>query len=289
MVASRPSNVIARRVVDDLIDFSGEAVMPKFMKFFFVQQIADIPMDDQEEEFDTLMCVRDDIRDENNKLMDLNVVIAQAEERITIKEEHMKVMEAAGCSIVCGPLEMVLLRHMRSCEWQFSADGAINLSGVETAMVVPCLIAESYWLFSLPFDAPLNDQSWKLVTKCKGVREYLEYICGLSFKCWTLAAYRLQDKIKVVFSEARSEDESFIGLMCDLCSRLRLSLTKNWWLIAELEALGQRGDALRSLEYMREIVVYDSATLGVLEQLLASTHVGMRLKAGYAADMDEAE
>ncbi|GKF76915.1 hypothetical protein Tco_0229385 [Tanacetum coccineum] len=76
---------------------------------------------------------------------------------------------------------------------------------------------------------------------------------------------RLQDKMKVVFSRARSEDESFIGLMRDLCSGLRLSLTKNRQLIAELEALGQRGDALRSLDYMREMVVRDSATLEVLE------------------------
>ncbi|GJW64669.1 hypothetical protein Tco_0116553 [Tanacetum coccineum] len=70
---------------------------------------------------------------------------------------------------------------------------------------------------------------------------------------------RLQDKMKVVFSRARSEDESFIGLMRDLCSGLR------------------------------ELVVCDSATLGVLEQLLAGTHVGMRLKAGYVADIEETE
>ncbi|GJR76767.1 hypothetical protein Tco_0089132 [Tanacetum coccineum] len=69
---------------------------------------------------------------------------------------------------------------------------------------------------------------------------------------------RLQDKMKLVFSRAHSEDESFIG------------------------------DALKSLEYMREMVVRDSATLGVLEQLLASTYLEMRLKAGYVADMDEA-
>nr|GFC17319.1 hypothetical protein [Tanacetum cinerariifolium] len=100
---------------------------------------------------------------------------------------------------------------------------------------------------------------------------------------------RLQDMMKVVFSRARSEDEYFIGLMCDLCSRLRLSLNKNRQLIAELEALGQQGDALRSLEYMRDMVVRDSITLGVLEQLLASSYVGMRLKAGYADDIDEAE
>ncbi|GKB11291.1 hypothetical protein Tco_0845214 [Tanacetum coccineum] len=237
MAAPGPANFVARRVVDDLIDFSGEAVVPKFMKLFFVQQFADIhgfasrmrkevyiarnniaqltalvaeikAMGDQEEVFDTLMCLRDDIWKENTKLLELNGVIVQAKERIAMKEEHVKVMEAAGDDV----FRMLIL------------NGSVG-----------------------------------------------------------------QDKMKVLFSRARNEDESFIGLMRELCSGLRLSLNKNQRLIAELEALGQRRDALRCLEYMREMVVRDSAMLGVLEQLLASTHVGMRLKAGCATDMDEAE
>ncbi|GJT29714.1 hypothetical protein Tco_0909989 [Tanacetum coccineum] len=48
-----------------------------------------------------------------------------------------------------------------------------------------------------------------------------------------------------------------------------------------LEALGQRGDALKSLDYLREMVVCDSGMLGVLEQLLAGSHVGMPMKDGY--------
>nr|GEX23504.1 ATP-dependent DNA helicase PIF1-like [Tanacetum cinerariifolium] len=97
----------------------------------------------------------------------------------------------------------------------------------------------------------------------------------------------LQDKMKVVFSQARSEDESFIGFMCDLCSGLMLSLTKNQRLIAELEALGQRADAFKPLEYTREMVARDSTTLGVLKQLLVGILVRMRLKVGYVADMEE--
>ncbi|GKA80427.1 hypothetical protein Tco_0787023, partial [Tanacetum coccineum] len=101
MAAPGPSNVVARRVVDDVIDFSGEAAVPKFIKFFFVQQVTDIrgvvnhmceksqtvrniiaqltslvaeieAIDDQEEVFDTLMCLRDDICKENTKLLELN-------------------------------------------------------------------------------------------------------------------------------------------------------------------------------------------------------------------------
>nr|GFB60638.1 hypothetical protein [Tanacetum cinerariifolium] len=38
----------------------------------------------------------DDIHKENTKLLELNGVTVQEEERIAIKEEHVKVMEAAG-------------------------------------------------------------------------------------------------------------------------------------------------------------------------------------------------
>ncbi|GKC89294.1 hypothetical protein Tco_1149943 [Tanacetum coccineum] len=130
----------------------------------------------------------------------------------------------------------------------------------------------------------------------------LIYIYTISVKLLSMAALyildklaevvdssRLQDKMKVVFVQARGEDESFIALMCDLCSALRVSIAKNRRLIAELESLGQREEALKPLDYMKEMVVRDSATLGVLEQLLAGTHVGMRLKASYVAEMEETD
>nr|GEV87254.1 hypothetical protein [Tanacetum cinerariifolium] len=75
----------------------------------------------------------------------------------------------------------------------------------------------------------------------------------------------LQDKMKIVFTRTHSEDECFIGIVCDLCC------------------------GLRSLGYLREMVGRDSDTLGILEQLLARAEVGRRLKVGYANDMDETE
>ncbi|GJU90263.1 hypothetical protein Tco_1302686 [Tanacetum coccineum] len=100
---------------------------------------------------------------------------------------------------------------------------------------------------------------------------------------------RLQDKMKIVFMQARGSDEYFIALMCDLCSALRVSIAKNQRLIAELKALGQWAEALKPLDYMKEIVGRDSAMLGVLEQSLVGTHVGMRLKANYVAEMKETD
>nr|GFA21732.1 hypothetical protein [Tanacetum cinerariifolium] len=98
---------------------------------------------------------------------------------------------------------------------------------------------------------------------------------------------RFEDKMKVVFSRARDSDKSFIELLCELCSAIMVSITKDRWLIIELEVLGQRADVLKSLEYMREMVARDSARVIILEQLLVGAHVGMRLKAEYGADMGE--
>nr|GFB21792.1 hypothetical protein [Tanacetum cinerariifolium] len=49
---------------------------------------------DPGEVFDTLMCLRDDVRDEQDRLGTLNDCMTQAEEQIKIKEEHVNVMEA---------------------------------------------------------------------------------------------------------------------------------------------------------------------------------------------------
>nr|GEW28432.1 hypothetical protein [Tanacetum cinerariifolium] len=123
--APGPSNLLARRVIDDLINFSGETSVSKYMIFFFLQQIAKtqrflnlmrdevqtarscisqltalIPeleaMGYQDEVFDTLICLMDDIRDENTKLMGLDDAIAEEDEKIAMKEEHVKIMEAAS-------------------------------------------------------------------------------------------------------------------------------------------------------------------------------------------------
>nr|GEZ04725.1 hypothetical protein [Tanacetum cinerariifolium] len=65
-----------------------------------------------------------------------------------------------------------------------------------------------------------------------------------------------------------------------------ITLSKKRRLVAELEALGERGDAARSLEYMREIVARDSVTLDDLVQLLARAQVRVSPKDGY---MEEKE
>ncbi|GJZ10422.1 hypothetical protein Tco_0545181, partial [Tanacetum coccineum] len=70
---------------------------------------------------------------------------------------------------------------------------------------------------------------------------------------------RLPDKMKVAFDQARKEKATFAALMY----------------------------AVRALENMKEIVARDSVTLDDLEQLLARAQVGVDLKDGYLADVEE--
>ncbi|GJW59559.1 hypothetical protein Tco_0108894 [Tanacetum coccineum] len=123
MAAPGPSKQLARHAIDEIIEFSGEIQVPKYLKFFIEQQIAETrsfinvmreqvhsstntlaqlnamilemeAMNDPEEFYDALFCLRDDKRVEYNMLMAINDVIAMAEEKLTTKEAHLEIMKA---------------------------------------------------------------------------------------------------------------------------------------------------------------------------------------------------
>ncbi|GJR46442.1 hypothetical protein Tco_1314545 [Tanacetum coccineum] len=303
MAALIQGNEIARRVVDDLIEFSGKTIIEGYMNFFKAQQISESrrfvnrkreeaqncrnqiaqlnaliakieAFDDSGEVFDRLMGLRDDDRVEDAKLMGLNDMIAQAEEEIKMKEAQLEVADGGS---YYGYGSRWFYFFCLSCVAFVSSDMCFRVMGLVGLLLV--------------FAG----------TKVKVVRKEI-YIFTLSLNLLTMAALyildkltevadssHLQDKIKVVFIQACGTDKSFIALMRDLCSALRVSIAKNRRLIAELETLGQRAEALKPLYYMKEIVGCDAATLGVLEQLLVGTHVGMRLKASYVAAMEETD
>ncbi|GJX85888.1 hypothetical protein Tco_0336662, partial [Tanacetum coccineum] len=108
-------NMVARRVIDDLVDISGETSVDGYMTLFKAQQVTETRLfvnrmrekaqtsrnmigqltalvaeieafDDPREVFDTLMGLRDNIRVEEAKLVGLNDLITQAEEEIEMKE-----------------------------------------------------------------------------------------------------------------------------------------------------------------------------------------------------------
>ncbi|GJV43470.1 hypothetical protein Tco_1428006 [Tanacetum coccineum] len=99
MAAPGPSNVITRRVVDDLLEFSGETSVSNALSFFNAQQIDEgrrFSMEDQGELFDTLMSLRDDRRNENDKVLGLNDLIAKTLKEIQAKEAHVDAANNSG-------------------------------------------------------------------------------------------------------------------------------------------------------------------------------------------------
>nr|GEW15445.1 molybdate transporter 1 [Tanacetum cinerariifolium] len=120
-----PSNVIARRVVDDLLEFSDETSVLNALSFFNTQQIVEgrrfinlmhdevqtcktligqlnalitqlEAMEDQGKVFDSLMSFMEDRRNDNDKLLGLNDLIAQALKEIQAKEAHVDAANNSG-------------------------------------------------------------------------------------------------------------------------------------------------------------------------------------------------
>ncbi|GJZ23375.1 hypothetical protein Tco_0560834 [Tanacetum coccineum] len=123
------NNLVARKVIDDLIDISGERSSLKYMKIFIEQQIIDHrwfiahmrdeirtstnlisqlntliseleASDDYEEVFDLLMELRDDKHDEQDKVADFNRLIDVTEEKIHGKEIYLEMLEAEGNDVM---------------------------------------------------------------------------------------------------------------------------------------------------------------------------------------------
>ncbi|GJT73677.1 reverse transcriptase domain-containing protein, partial [Tanacetum coccineum] len=125
------NNIVARRVIDELIDISGERSPPKYLKIFIEQQITDHrrfiarmrdeirtstnlisqlnaliaeleASGDYEEVFDLVMELWDDRRDKQDKVADFNRLIAVAEEKIHGKEIDLEMLEAEGNDVAVG-------------------------------------------------------------------------------------------------------------------------------------------------------------------------------------------
>ncbi|GKA85419.1 hypothetical protein Tco_0807073 [Tanacetum coccineum] len=90
MAAPGPANIVARRVTDDLIVFSGEMAVPRYMKFFLVQKIV------ESRHFVNWMrdeAATDANRGEESKLTALNDVIAEALDDIDSQELNVEILD----------------------------------------------------------------------------------------------------------------------------------------------------------------------------------------------------
>ncbi|GKE57418.1 hypothetical protein Tco_1496603 [Tanacetum coccineum] len=124
MAGSGPSHVIARRAINEIVEFSGETETPKYMKVFIMQEITGVKRfimtlceeaqsarsslaqvmamvaemeatNDQDEYYDSLRCLRDSWKMGEGKLRGLNKRIAAAEEEISTLESHLEIMDVA--------------------------------------------------------------------------------------------------------------------------------------------------------------------------------------------------
>nr|GEW99823.1 hypothetical protein [Tanacetum cinerariifolium] len=273
MAGEGPANMIARRVSDDLISFSGENAPPMYMRFFLLQNFA---------ESRSLLATKDAKRGEEAKLVALNDVIVKALDEIETLENNVEILDGAGNY---GPANMIARRV---------SDDLISFSGENAPpMYMRFFLLQKFaesrrlicvWMLDVDVSHLLGVVFgdiiiglFIIVDWCSHLVDFMLYYAGSVEGCSiarlelgeVAESPRLPDKMRVAFTQARKEEASFAALMHELCFSLRVSLSKKRRLAAELEGLREQGNAVRAFENMKEIVARDSVTLGLLEQLLA--------------------
>ncbi|GKA23228.1 hypothetical protein Tco_0709190 [Tanacetum coccineum] len=197
MAAPGAGNQVARRVIDNLVDLSGETC-PGNVIGQLNALIAEMEaFEDQGKVFDTLMGITDDRRVEETKLAGLNDLITQGEEEIEMKEAQ---------------LENVIFVQFRD---RLLFDMLFDIC----VATLHNLAALGVWVADNAFQN-LFVAVYTYVT----VVIYAEFPLG-RLKAPKLSEVdespRLADKMKYVFGRSRAEDESFAKLVCDLCFALR--------------------------------------------------------------------
>nr|GEU90084.1 hypothetical protein [Tanacetum cinerariifolium] len=199
-VATGPGNVVVRRVTDDLITFSGETAVLKYMKIFLVQK-------DQDEVHDSLLAAKDVKRGEESKLLALHEVIAEALEEIESQGNNVEMLDAYVAlyseefNLLCCAqfynlgssmprlcpygdrvLEMTKLCYVCDC---YTDHELFNL-------MQECVVLEMY---DLVYGWQINScRIWFLTMAALYILDKLSEVGNSS---------RLEDKMKVVFSRAK--------------------------------------------------------------------------------------
>ncbi|GJY44967.1 hypothetical protein Tco_0433180 [Tanacetum coccineum] len=82
-----------------------------------------------------------------------------------------------------------------------------------------------------------------------------------------------------------AEEEGLLKFLHDRCDDLRRKSARRHMLIREMEALGERGVAVDSLECLKQTHVRETAKLTGLTDVMAETLAGIREKEGHVARM----
>ncbi|GKD08033.1 hypothetical protein Tco_1187718 [Tanacetum coccineum] len=88
------------------------------------------------------------------------------------------------------------------------------------------------------------------------------------------------------FVQEYAEEEGLLKFLHDRCDDLRRKSTRRCVLTREMEALGEHGLAVDSLECLKQTHARETAKLASLTDAMAETLAGIHEKEGHVAIMD---
>ncbi|PWA55419.1 hypothetical protein CTI12_AA370010 [Artemisia annua] len=97
----------------------------------------------------------------------------------------------------------------------------------------------------------------------------------------------LHDRMRVWFVQQAMEDSAFANLLFVCCQHLRRVMNKHRIMMVDMEALGDRGVAVDSLEALRKSYNRQKSMLEIMTDLLAQARSGVREEEGNAVKMNE--
>ncbi|PWA36624.1 hypothetical protein CTI12_AA598060 [Artemisia annua] len=92
----------------------------------------------------------------------------------------------------------------------------------------------------------------------------------------------LHDRMRVWFVQQAMEDSAFANLLFVCCQHLRRIMNKHQIMMVDMEALGDRGVAVDSLEALRKSYNRQKSMLEIMKDLLAQARSGVREEEGNA-------
>ncbi|GJS31867.1 hypothetical protein Tco_0492487, partial [Tanacetum coccineum] len=96
----------------------------------------------------------------------------------------------------------------------------------------------------------------------------------------------LHKRMRFWFVQEISEEERLLKFLCERCDDLRRKSARRRVLIHEMEALGDRGVAVDSLESLKQTHARETTKLAGLTNVMAETLADIHEKEGHVARLD---
>ncbi|GJT61817.1 hypothetical protein Tco_1005350 [Tanacetum coccineum] len=100
------------------------------------------------------------------------------------------------------------------------------------------------------------------------------------------SSIELHKRMRFWYVQEIAEEEGLLKFLRDRCDDLRRKSARRRVLILEMEALGERGVAVDSLECLKQTHARKTAKLAALTDVMAETLAGIHEKEGHVARMD---